>query len=617
MKQTNFLTPLALILLLISCTQDPSLQSPALANPETPITIGTLEVWNPEKQTNGATRAPEDGLDNLYPGDKLTVTYDVDNNIYTVGTYTYSAQATWAPGGQEMLLGDVHTEADNFMYADKGTHTYNQSTWEAYHQADLLTGILSLNRATAKLSTMEDVPINHGNTDVVVVINAGAGWNTTQGSQSFEHFIASAKIRIIANNTNGGTHEYIPWTSNRSETTTTMRAHIRPYEIVATNEPLISITPAGGISPIIGTLPDLGTGYIPGTLNQRITLTYTLDAKRNLANGKATVTPWTDGGKINFEITDYDMVIANEQDLITFRKAVNTGNDKLTAIQTANIQLTGEWEPIGLPVYPFRGTYDGNGHTISGLTITSGNNNAGLFGLASGATLTNIHLRDVDIQQGSWAGALVGDAYNTTISRCSVVGGTVTGSTYAAGLASIARVTTTITYCTARLEVKGGDTAGGLVGFVEPEATITACSANCTLNGDNFIGGLVGDNRGNIYFSHAAGTIKNFIYRGGGLVGSNEGSINSCYSTTVSEKANTGALAGDNKGTIGYSHAPIGTNMLNFVSYESLISGPSNPDATSTNSIAPGEAGNTVRKYPDPNTASIWSAGDEPAIIQP
>ncbi|MBQ6005794.1 MAG: hypothetical protein IJL14_06070 [Selenomonadaceae bacterium] len=91
-----------------------------------------------------------------------------------------------------------------------------------------------------------------------------------------------------------------------------------------------------------------------------------------------------------------------------------------------DINLAGEWTPIGTSSGKFSGNFDGDGHTISGLTI-SGDDNQGLFGYLDGATLKNVHLTGASITGKNNVGGIVGNANNSQISGCSVQGN-ITGS---------------------------------------------------------------------------------------------------------------------------------------------------------------------------------------------
>lgn len=190
----------------------------------------------------------------------------------------------------------------------------------------------------------------------------------------------------------------------------------------------------------------------------------------------------------------------------------------------ADITLTEAWtQPIARGSY-FTGEYNGNGYTISGLNMnTSGD--AALFHTVNGATLTGIHLRDVEIT-GNYAAALAVFAQNnTTISLCSATGN-VTGIYSTGGLVGILDGSTLLR-SRATCNVTGHSNAGGLVGYND-SSTILGCMAGGSVtNTATNKGGLVGYNYGAIYHSYT--TTPNI-----NLVGNNNnGTIESCYDTNA------------------------------------------------------------------------------------
>ena len=99
-----------------------------------------------------------------------------------------------------------------------------------------------------------------------------------------------------------------------------------------------------------------------------------------------------------------------------------------------NIDLSGvDFSPLGSAANPFGGTFDGNGHTISGLTIAEPNSkNIGLFKHTDGATIKNLILGDISVTGQKYVGALVGTAKDTTIGRVGV-DAVVSGDRYVGG----------------------------------------------------------------------------------------------------------------------------------------------------------------------------------------
>ena len=218
----------------------------------------------------------------------------------------------------------------------------------------------------------------------------------------------------------------------------------------------------------------------------------------------------------------------------------NSGEWGKCYIQTANIDASSTstwdsglgWTPLGSVVsetsyVAFTGSYNGAGHSISGLTINRpSTGNVGFFGLLYGGTIQNLGLVNVTITGGGeMTGALSGMTYNsaTTVSNC-----------YSTGT------------------VNGINKVGGLVGMNEG-AVITHCFSNCIINSrEQKAGGLIGKNSGTVKNCYATGAVSsNGITddsgSAGGLIGTNFGSVIKCYATgAVSACREIGGLIGKN-----------------------------------------------------------------------
>ncbi|MHB1564897.1 MAG: GLUG motif-containing protein [Leptospirillum sp.] len=234
-----------------------------------------------------------------------------------------------------------------------------------------------------------------------------------------------------------------------------------------------------------------------------------------------------------------------------------------------NMNLGGySWTPLGNYKTPFTGTFNGNGHTVSGYTITATENMTGFIGaLGSTGKVENLGVTGtVDGGTYSTIGGLVG--YNN--------GGTISYS-YATGSGS------------------GGSDVGGLVGG-NNVGTISYSYATGTVSGSSNVGGLVGDNNvGTISYSYATGNVSGSIGGVGGLVGYNGGTISYSYATgTVSGTNDVGGLVGlNNFGTITDSYATgnvTGSTAGGLVGYD--ISGSYTADYW--NSSAPISSGNST-----------------------
>lgn len=228
-----------------------------------------------------------------------------------------------------------------------------------------------------------------------------------------------------------------------------------------------------------------------------------------------------------------------------------------------DIDLAGvDFNMIGKSYRPFRGHFNGNKHFISNLTLDSpalpifeeDNYSAGLFSrLTSGAEVANLHLIDVYVEDGLFAGGLVGFNLNGSIRNCSVAG-IINGYSYLGGLVGES-VSGRIENCHASVSITGEDFLGGLVGSNSGNyCLVKNCSADCSIHGESSLGGLVGHH--GAYFAHiencyAMGEIiSEDLYGskiGGLLANARYGTIKNCYArTNCSGSSGIGGLIGFN-----------------------------------------------------------------------
>jgi len=209
-------------------------------------------------------------------------------------------------------------------------------------------------------------------------------------------------------------------------------------------------------------------------------------------------------------------------------------------------QASGLWNtttgflPVGNSSNKFTGTFDGLGHTITGLTINrSGTDNVGLFGCTDTATIQNVGLANVKVSGNSDVGGLVGYAYHATISN-SYSTGSVSGDNYVGGLVGTAGSSTHISNSYSTGSVSGNSDVGGLVGYAYYSTTISnSYSTGDVSNNNNYVGGLVGyAEYSTILNSYSTGSVNgnNDV---GGLVGY------AYYSTTISNSYSTGSVSGN------------------------------------------------------------------------
>ena len=261
---------------------------------------------------------------------------------------------------------------------------------------------------------------------------------------------------------------------------------------------------------------------------------------------------WADGGGESGAAEDLDYIydsntktytVYNANGLLAWNEAAQKDRS-INCTLTADINLTGkDWTPIGTDYNnSYKGTFDGGGHTITGLTFTTNDKYAGLFGrLGEAGTVKNVVMEGVQITCNHWsgyAGGVAGYSWGT-IENCSV-SGSVSGTVYVGGLVG-AQIDGSITGCSSSATVKGKVYVGGVVGQTNGGATLTACCAtgNVTLEiapQKNIAGGgLVGMNAGSSLLScYATGNVTctgsstGYVHIGG-FLGDNYNTVTACY----------------------------------------------------------------------------------------
>ena len=252
--------------------------------------------------------------------------------------------------------------------------------------------------------------------------------------------------------------------------------------------------------------------------------------------------------------------VYNADGLLNVAELVNGGKTDINITLDKNIDLTGKgWTPIGTSFdNSYKGTFDGGGHTITGLAVTTNDQFVGLFGYLNRAgTVKNVVMEGIQITSNHMfgcTGGVVGYSWGT-IENCSVSG-----------------------------SVSGTDCVGGVVGS-QKAGSIIGCSSSATVKGTHYVGGVAGEKWGSMTACYATGNVtleiasqkNNF---GGGVVGLNGGSrVLACYATgnvtsTGSSTGNVhiGGLFGDSYTTVtacywknnqerGYKTAPESTKV--------------------------------------------------------
>ena len=279
-------------------------------------------------------------------------------------------------------------------------------------------------------------------------------------------------------------------------------------------------------------------------------------------NGKTFVykmknaTDWQAGGEYTYTVSlaaargyiiedDGSYTVTSADGLMNIAELVNGGKTDINITLDTDIDLTGkDWTPIGTDYdNSYKGTFDGGGHTITGLTFTTNDEYAGLFGwLNRAGTVKNVVMEGVQITSnqiyGGSIGGVVGSGWGT-IENCSV-SGSVSGTVYVGGVVGV-QIGGSITGCSSSATVKGMVDVGGVAGQTNSSATLTACYATGNVIIEinpkkNIAGGsLVGMNAGiSLLACYATGNVTSTgsstgKVHIGGFLGNNYTTVTACY----------------------------------------------------------------------------------------
>ena len=265
-----------------------------------------------------------------------------------------------------------------------------------------------------------------------------------------------------------------------------------------------------------------------------------------------TIGDWADGGGESgaaelgyiYDSNTKTYTVYNADGLLAWNEAAQKDRS-INCTLTADIDLTGkDWTPIGTNFYnSYTGTFDGGGHTIKGLTVTTNDQYVGLFGrLGKAGTVKNVVMEGVQITSNhslGYAGGVAGFSWGGTIENCSV-SGSVSGTVSVGGVVGI-QWEASITGCSSSATVKGMVQVGGVAGETNTGATMVACYAtgNVTIEIDpidNILGGgLVGFNAGSsVLACYATGNVTSTgsstgNVHIGGFLGDNYTTVTACY----------------------------------------------------------------------------------------
>ena len=517
----RFFALAALALLLGACTQDEAGFLPEGAE-GTPI-VFTATGLNPAATAIAGTRAPVDG--NWEGVQSVAVLMDGTVKAYDVTPST--ADPTSA----------TLTSTDPYYWTNHNDITV--TAWWPYTAGETTPSAV---KVKANQSARKDFE----GSDLIVA----DGQTVTYGSPTLRFTHRTARVTIVLTDyTEGLASVRLTGLSTEGDNP----AEITPYD-KGSNTYTAIVAPQSVAA---------GTAFITCTFTNGKTFVYKMK----------NATDWQAGGEYTYTVSlaaakdlgytiesDGSYTVTSADGLMNVAELVNGGKTDINITLDKNIDLTGKgWTPIGTSFdNSYKGTFDGGGHTITGLTVTTNDQFVGLFGYLNRAGMVkNVVMEGIQITSNHMfgcTGGVVGYSWGT-IENCSVSG-----------------------------SVSGTDCVGGVVGS-QKAGSIIGCSSSATVKGKHYVGGVAGEKWGTMTACYATGNVtleiasqkNNF---GGGVVGLNGGSrVLACYATgnvtsTGSSTGNVhiGGLFGDSYTTVtacywknnqerGYKTAPESTKV--------------------------------------------------------
>ena len=497
MKRTNIhiSAAIALLLGLAACTQDEAGFLPEGAE-GTPI-VFTATGLNPAATATAGTRAPVDG--NWEGVQSVAVLMDGTVKAYDV-TPT-AADPTSA----------TLTSTDPYYWTNHNDITV--TAWWPYTEGETTPPAV---KVKANQSAQKDFE----GSDLIVA----NGQTVTYGSPTLRFTHRTARVTIVLTDyTEGLASVQLTGLSTEGDNPDI----ITPYD-KGSNTYTAIVAPQSVAA---------GTTFITCTFTNGKTFVYKMK----------NATDWQAGGEYTYTVSlaaakdlgytiesNGSYTVTSADGLMNVAKLVNGGKTDINITLDKNIDLTGkDWTPIGTDYdNSYKGTFDGGGHTIKGLTVTTNDQFVGLFGYLNRAgTVKNVVMEGIQITSNHMfgcTGGVVGYSWGT-IENCSVSG-----------------------------SVSGTDCVGGVVGS-QKAGSIIGCSSSATVKGTHYVGGVAGEKWGTMIACYATGNVTLEIgspknLSGGGVVGLNGGSrVLACYAIgNVNSKGSStgnvhiGGLFGDN-----------------------------------------------------------------------
>ena len=523
MKRTNIhiFAALALLFALAACTQDEAgfLSEGAEG---TPI-VFTATGLNPAATATAGTRAPVDG--NWTGVQSVAVLMDGTVKTYNVTPSTVDNTSA------------TLTSTDPYYWTNHNDITV--TAWWPYTEGETTPSAV---KVKANQSARKDFE----GSDLIVA----DGQTVTYGSPTLRFTHRTARVTVVLTDyTEGLASVQLTGLSTENDNPD----KITPYD-KGSNTYIALVAPQSVAA---------GRTFITCTFTNGKTFVYKMK----------NATDWQAGGEYTYTVSlaaakdlgytiesDGSYTVTSADGLMNVAELVNGGKTDINITLDKNIDLTGKgWTPIGTSFdNSYKGTFDGGGHTITGLTVTTNDQFVGLFGYLNRAGMVkNVVMEGIQITSNHMfgcTGGVVGYSWGT-IENCSVSG-----------------------------SVSGTDCVGGVVGS-QKAGSIIGCSSSATVKGKHYVGGVAGEKWGTMTACYATGNVtleiasqkNNF---GGGVVGLNGGSrVLACYATgnvtsTGSSTGNVhiGGLFGDSYTTVtacywknnqerGYKTAPESTKV--------------------------------------------------------
>ena len=497
--KTRFFALAALALLLGACTQDEAGFLPEGA--EGTSIVFTATGLNPAATAIAGTRAPVDGN---WEGVQ-SVAVLMDGMVKTYDVTPSTADPTSA----------TLTSTDPYYWTNHKDITV--TAWWPYTADETAP-------PAVKVKASQSAQKDFEGSDLIVA----DGQKVTYGSPTLRFTHRTARVTVVLTDyTEGLASVQLTGLSTENDNPD----KIPPYD-KGSNTYIALVAPQSVAA---------GTTFITSTFTNGKTFVYKMK----------NATDWQAGGEYTYTVSlaaakdlgytiesDGSYTVTSADGLMNIAKLVNGGKTDINITLDKNIDLTGKgWTPIGTSFdNSYKGTFDGGGHTITGLTVTTNDQFVGLFGYLNRAGMVkNVVMEGIQITSNHMfgcTGGVVGYSWGT-IENCSVSG-----------------------------SVSGTDCVGGVVGS-QKAGSIIGCSSSATVKGKHYVGGVAGEKWGTMTACYATGNVtleiasqkNNF---GGGVVGLNGGSrVLACYATgnvtsTGSSTGNVhiGGLFGDSYTTV-------------------------------------------------------------------